>query len=191
LLAGAPGHAETWSPGLSSGDHQPDWTAEVTALITKLLSSKPPSSYRAAASEAHRRLHFKTDRASLRRWASENQLAPDTRYQATPKPVHRWPARDYGARWQYDATPHAWLPGCADKQVLREILADATRLNPGARLSPGETLLAHCDFLSRVFQAHGLPLALYVDYHAFCYTHNPDACTQLGTALHFYGVQLL
>ena len=190
LLACAQGHAETWSPGVSGGDHHPDWTAEVTDLITKLLSSKPPSSYSAAASEVPRRLNLKTDRASIRRWAIEHQLAPDTRYKATPKPVKRWQARDYGALWQYDATPHAWLPGCADKQVLLEILDDATRLNTGARLYPSETLLAHFDFLSRVFQAHGLPLALYVDFHSFFYTHNPDAFTQLGTALHFYGVQL-
>ena len=67
---------------------------------------------------------------------------------------------------------------------------DATRYNTGARLYPSETLLAHFDFLSRVFQAHGLPLALYVDYHSFFYTHNPDAFTQLGAALHFYGVHL-
>ena len=190
LLACAQGHAETWSPGVSGGDHHPDWTAEVTDLITKLLSSKPPSSYSAAASEVHRRLNLKTDRASIRRWAIEHQLAPDTRYKATPKPVKRWQARDYGALWQYDATPHAWLPGCSDKQVLLEILDDATRLNTGARLYPGETLLAHFDFLSRVFQAHGLPLALYVDYHSFFYTHNPDAFTQLGQALRFYGVHL-
>jgi hypothetical protein len=69
-------------------------------------------------------------------------------------------------------------------------LDDATRDNPGARLSPSETLLAHLDFLSRTFQANGLPLALYVDFHAFFYTHNPDAFTQLGAALHFYGVAL-
>jgi len=25
-------------------------------------------------------------------------------------------------------------------------------------------------------------------YHSFFYTHNPDALTQLGAALHFYGV---
>ena len=37
---------------------------------------------------------------------------------------------------------------------------------------------------------HGLPLALSVDYHAFFYTHNPDAFTQLGAALHFCGIQL-
>jgi hypothetical protein len=121
----------------------------------------------------------------------ENKLAPDTRYQTPPKPLKRWQARDYGALWQYDATPHAFLPGNPQKQVLLEILDDATRLNTGARLYPAETLLAHLDFLSRTFQARGLPLALYVDFHSFFYTHNPDAFTQLGAALHFYAVKLL
>jgi len=191
LRACAQGRADTWSPRFSGGDHHPDWSAEAIALATKLLSSKPPSSYSAVASELHRRLSFKTNRASVRRWAMTHQLNPDTRYKPVRKPVKRWQARDYGALWQYDATPHAWLPGCDDKQVLLEILDDATRLNTGARLYPGETLLAHFDFLSRVFQAHGLPLALYVDYHSFFHTHNPDAFTQLGAALHFYGVKLL
>jgi hypothetical protein len=190
LLACAQGRTETWAPGLSGGDHHPDWSAEVTNLITQLLSAKPPCSYSAVASELHRRLDFQTNRASVRRWALEHQLAPDTRYKAPPKPVKRWQARDYGALWQYDATPHAWLPGSSEKQVLLNILDDATRLNTGARLYPAESLLAHLDFLSRVFLAHGLPLALYVDYHSFFYTHNPDAFTQLGAALHFYGVQL-
>jgi hypothetical protein len=190
LRACARGQADTWSPGPSGGDHQADWPAQVTALLTKLLSSKPPSSYSAAASELHRRLKFETDRASVRRWAIENRLAPDTRYKAPPQPVKRWQARDYGALWQYDASPHAWLPGSPDKQVLLDLLDDATRYNTGARLYPSETLLAHFDFLSRAFQTHGLPLALYVDYHSFFYTHNPDAFTQLGAALHFYGVAL-
>jgi hypothetical protein len=191
LGACAAGQAQTWSPGLSGGDHHPQWSPEVTALITKLLSAKPPCSYSAIASELHRRLHFKTDRASVRRWAIENHQAPDTRYKTPPKPVKRWQARDYGALWQYDASPHAWLPGRSDKQVLLDILDDATRLNTGVRLYHTENLLAHFDFLSRVFQTHGLPLSLYVDYHSFFYTHNPDAFTQLGQALHFYGVKLL
>jgi hypothetical protein len=187
LLACAQGHAETWSPGLSGGDHHPNWSAEGTALRTKRLASKPPSSYSAAASELHRRLHFKTDRARVRRWARAHQLAPATRYKPIRKPVKRWQARDDGALWQYDASPHAWLPGCSDKQALLDSLDAATRRNPGARLYPSETLLAHFDFLARVFQAHGLPLILYVDFHSFFYTHNPDAFTQLGQALHFYG----
>jgi hypothetical protein len=191
LRACACGHADTWTPGCSGGDHHPEWPAEVTALITKLLSARPPCSYSAVASELHRRLNFPTDRASVRRWAIEHKLSPDTRYKAPPKPIKRWQARDYGALWQYDATPHGWLPDRSDKQVLLDILDDATRLNTGARLYPSETLLAHLDFLSRVFQTHGLPLALYVDYHSFFYTHNPDAFTQLGQALHFYNVKLL
>jgi hypothetical protein len=179
-----------WSPGLSGGDHRPQWPNAVTDLLTKLLSSKPPSSYSAAASELHRRLNFKTDRASIRRWAIQNQLAPDTRYKAAPKPVKRWQARDLGALWQYDASPHAWLPDNPNKQALLDILDDATRYNTGARLYERENLLAHLDFLSRTFLAHGLPLALYVDYHSFFFTHAPEALTQLGAALHFYGVAL-
>ena len=190
LQACAHGQADTWSPGRSGGDHYPAWPAEVTALLRRLLSSKPPSSYSACASELHRRLHFQTDRASVRRWALQSQLAPDTRYKRPPKPVKRWQARDLGALWQYDASPHPWLPNAKDKQVLLDLLDDATRLNTGARLYRRETLLAHLDFLPSAFQAHGLPLALYVDYHSFFYTHNPEAFTQLGAALHFYGVDL-
>ena len=190
LRACAQDQAATWLPGVSGGNHQPAWSAEVLALLKKLLASKPPSSYSACASELHRRLGFKTGRASVRRWAIQNQLAPDTRYKAAPKPVKRWQARDLGALWQYDASPHAWLPGNSDKQALLDILDDATRCNVGARLYPAETLLAHYDFLSRVFKTHGLPLALYVDFHSFFYNQTPNAFTQLGQALHFYGVKL-
>ena len=190
LRACAQGQADTWTPGTSGGDHYSDWSEEVVCLLTKLLSSKPPCSYSAAASELHRRLKFQTDRASVRRWALQNNQAPDTRYKKPPQPVKRWQARDLGALWQYDASPHAWLPGSGDKQALLDLLDDATRFNTGARLYHSETLLAHLDFLPRAFQAHGLPLALYVDYHSFFYTHNPDAFTQLGAALHFYGVAL-
>jgi hypothetical protein len=46
------------------------------------------------------------------------------------------------------------LPDCPDQQILLNLFDDATRLYPR------ETLLAHFDFLSRVFQTYGLPLAL-------------------------------
>jgi transposase InsO family protein len=190
LQACAAGQAQTWAPRVSGGDHRPDWPPEVTALLTKLLSSQPASAHSACASELRRRLHFQTHRASVRRWAIQNHLAPDTRYKATPKPVKRWQARQEGALWQYDVSPHPWLPDNPNKQALFDLLDDATRYNTGTRLYPRETLLAHFDFLSRGFQAHGLPLVLYVDYHSFFYTHNPEALTQLGAALHFYGVAL-
>jgi hypothetical protein len=79
-------------------------------------------------------------------------LAPDTRLKAKPKPVRRWQARDLGALWQYDASPHCWLPGQSDKQVLLDILDDATRYNVGARLYSAETLLAHLVLTAHKFR---------------------------------------
>lgn len=190
LRACAAGQADIWEPGFSGGDHAQDWPLEVTELARKLLSCDPPCSYSATASELLRRCNFQTDRASVRRWAIQNNLAPDTRYKAPPKPVRRWQVRDAGALWQYDASPHLWLPAQKHKHVLLSILDDATRLNTGARLYHGENLFTHMDFLSRVFKTHGLPLALYVDYHSIFFTNTPDAFTQLGAALHFYGVAL-
>jgi hypothetical protein len=190
LRACAQKQEQAWQPGLSGGDHRASWPGEVTDLLKKLLSSKPPSSYSAAASELLRRCRFKTDRASVRRWAIENKLAPDTRFKKRAKPVRRWQAQDWGALWQYDASPHQWLTLQADKHVLLNLLDDATRYNVSARLYGAETLLAHLDFLDRAFRACGLPLALYVDYHSFFFTHTPDAFTQLGATLHFYGVAL-
>lgn len=190
LRACAAGRADLWQPGLSGGDHRPAWPDAVVALASRLLSSSPKSSYSAVASELSRRLDFTTDRATVRRWAIAHSLAPDTRFKTPAKPVRRWQVRDFGALWQYDATPHAFLPGSEDKQVLLNILDDATRLNTGARLYRSESLAAHLDFLSSAFLAHGLPLALYVDYHSFFFTHTPDAFTQLGAALKFYGVTL-
>ena len=190
LRACAAGRAGLWEPGSSGGDRAAHWTIEATDLARKLLSSKPPSSYSALASELLRRCNFKTDRASVRRWALQNNLAPDTRYKTPPKPVRRWQVQDFGALWQYDASPHLWLPAQMHKHVLLNILDDATRLNTGARLYHRENLLTHMDFLSRTFKTHGLPLTLYVDYHSIFFTSTPDAFTQLGAALHFYGVAL-
>ena len=98
--------------------------------------------------------------------------------------------RDLGALWQYDASPHCFLPHGQHKQILLNMIDDATRYNIGARLYDSENLLSHLDFLDRSFRAHGLPLALYVDYHSFFFTRTPEAFTQLGSALHFYGIAL-
>ena len=139
LRACAQGRADHWELRASGGDHHPDWSAPVVSLATRRLSSSPRSSSSAVASELLRRLGFKTDRASVRRRALAHHLAPDTHYKKPAKPVSRWQASDLGALWQYDATPHAWLPGPSQKQVLLDILDDATRTNTGARLYPAES----------------------------------------------------
>lgn len=180
----------SWQPGCSGGNHHGPWPVEVTALLRKLLEARPAASYSFAASEVHRRHHLQLDRASVRRWALAQGLAPDTKYKPARKPVRRWQVQQIGQLWQYDASPHRWFSDRSGQVPLLQIIDDHSRLLPLARLYPRETLLAHLDFLSSAFAACGLPLALYVDYHSFFFTHQPEAFTQLGAALRFYEVSL-
>ena len=55
---------------------------------------------------------------------------------------------------------------------------------------PPFDLLAYFDFLPAAFTEPGLPLELYVDCHRLFFPQRPDALTQLGAALHCYGVSL-
>lgn len=180
----------SWAPGQSGGNHHRAWPEEVCQLLTKLLQARPPASYAFAADEVHRRHKFKVDRASVRRWALSRGLGPDTRYKAARKPVRRWQVQQIGQLWQYDASPHRWFGPAHQPAHLLEIIDDHSRVVPGAQIYARESLLAHLDFLSGVFGAYGLPLALYVDYHSFFFTNTPEAFTQLGAALRFYDVSL-
>jgi hypothetical protein len=190
LRACAQQRQRSWAPGSSGGNHHPVWSDEVCDLLRKLLQARPPASYSFAASEVHRRHQFKLDRASVRRWALAQDLAPNTRYKAPRKPVRRWQVQQVGQLWQYDASPHRWFGENRPPFHLLEIIDDHSRVVPLARLYPRESLLAHFDFLASTFAACGLPLALYVDYHSFFFTHEPGAFTQLGAALRFYEVSL-
>jgi hypothetical protein len=188
LRACAHQRQEQWAPGVSGGDHSADWPAEVVALLRKRLSSCPPSNYSFAASEVFRLCGFKLDRAQVRRWAIENQLAPPKPNPQTPAPVRRWQRSQIGELWQLDVSPHHWFPGVKRLFPMFNLLDDCSRLFVASKLYERETLLAYLDFLSAAFLEYGLPLELYVDFHSFFFTQVPDALTQLGEALHFYGV---
>lgn len=178
----------TWTPGVSGGAHAPPWPAAVLALLHKRLGSKPPASYSFAASEALRLCAFKLDRAQVRRWALANAAAhagPPPRPKAA---VRRWQRTPIGELWQLDATPHRWLTGVARLFPLLNLLDDCSRYHLGTTLYERELLLAYLDFLPTAFRADGRPLELYVDYHSLFFSTHPDALTQLGQALHFYGV---
>jgi hypothetical protein len=190
LCACASRQQHRWEPTSSGGDHRLEWPSEVLALLRKLLGAKPPLSYSFAASEVLRRHELRLDRASIRRFALREALAPDTRHKRQPKPVRRWQVQQIGQLWQYDASPHRWFLGQAFQPVLLELIDDHSRLIPAARLYARETLLAHLDLLSRGFANFGLPLVLYVDHHSFFFTSQPDAFTRLGAALRFYEISL-
>lgn len=175
-------------PGLSGGDHAPRWPAEVQALLTKRLSSKPPASYSFAASEVLRLCQYQLTRAQVRRWAMENNLAHPKPNHGPTAPIRRWQRSQIGELWQLDATPHRWFPDCCQAFPLLNMLDDCSRVFTGSKIYERETLLAYLDFLPGAFLEYGLPLEIYVDYHTLFFSHVPDALTQLGWALHFYGI---
>jgi len=179
-----------WTPTTSGGDHAPDWPQGTEALLRKLLATRPPAPYRCAASEVHRRLGVRIDPATVRRWAIAHQLAHPTPVPRPPASVRRWQCLKIGALWQLDATPHRWFPGDQKNYPLLDLLDDCSRVCTGATIYHREDLLAYFDFLPAAFTEHGLPLELYVDCHSLFFPQRPDALTQLGAALHFYGVSL-
>jgi hypothetical protein len=178
----------TWTPSVSGGDHAPDWPLEVDALLRKRLSSKPPASYSFAASEVLRKCDFKVDRAQVRRWAIANNLAHPRPNRRATAPVKRWQRSRIGELWQLDATPHAWFPNSPRLFPMINMLDDCSRVFTSSKIYERELLLAYLDFLPAAFIEYGLPLEIYVDFHSLFFTHNPHALTQLGQALHFYGV---
>ncbi len=190
LQAAARGKAAGWEPGRSGGDHAPAWPAPVEALLRKLLAARPAPPYRCVASELLRRLNVQLDPASVRRWAIENHLAHPAPKQRIPTSLRRWQCLKVGALWQLDATPHRWFPGDTRCYPLLDMLDDCSRLCTGAKIYRQENLLAYLDFLSAAFSEHGLPLELYVDCHSLFFPQRPEALTQLGAALHFYGISL-
>ena len=179
-----------WMPGRSGGDHGQDLPPEADELLKKLLGSKPPLSYSFAASEVHRRLGVELDRARVRRWALKAGLVHSGPVRRARAAVRRWQCAEVGALWQLDASPHHWFGEYGPSTVLLDMIDDCSRVITGARLYGRESLLAYMDFLPRGFDAYGLPLLFYVDYHSFFFSQNPEALTQLGRALKFYGISL-
>jgi hypothetical protein len=177
-----------WTPRTSGGNHARPWPIAVLALLRKRLGSKPPASYSFAASEALRVCGFSLDRAQVRRWARQNGLAPATPPTRPKAAIRRWQRSRIGELWQLDASPHRWFAGVEHPFPLLNLLDDCSRYHLGTTLYERELLLAYFDFLPTAFLAHGLPLELYVDYHSLFFTAAPEALTQLGQALRFYGV---
>ena len=178
----------TWRPGVSGGNHAAAWPVEVTALLRQRLGSTPPSSYSFAASESLRRCGFTVNRAQVRRWALANRLAHASAPARVKAAVRRWQRTQIGELWQMDATPHRWFVGVPRLFPLLNLLDDCSRYHLGTTIYERELLLSYLDFLPTAFRAYGLPLELYVDDHSIFFSSVPDALTQLGTALHFYGV---
>ena len=190
LAACAKRKARSWTPISSGGNQRRPFPDPVANTLRKLLGAVPPCSYSFTASEVLRRHGFTLHRATVRRWALRQGLVPLGPRKNPPRPVRRWQVQHIGQLWQYDASPHRWFLGQERQPSLLGLIDDHSRLISGARIYERENLPAHLDFLPAAFRQHGLPLALYVDYHSFFFTSQPEALTQLGSALRFYEVSL-
>ena len=188
LAAYARHQHHVWTPGRSGGNHAHPWSEQVVALLRKRLTSHPPSSYSFAASEVRRLCGVRLDRAQVRRWALHNGLAHATPPARSPAAVRRWQRSQIGELWQLDATPHRWFGAANADFPLLNLLDDCSRVYTGSKLYRRELLLAYFDLLPEAFTVYGLPLVLYVDYHSLFFSSVPEALTQLGQALYFYGV---
>ena len=179
-----------WEPGTSGEYHGREIPDEVQTLWKTLLSAEPPASYSFAASEALRRCAYSIDRATVRRWARQKGLSHSPERAKPQDPLRRWQCGKIGALWQLDACIHPWFGPTVPKLAMLNMLDDCSRVITGTHLYPRECLLAYLDFLPRAFEAYGVPVALYVDYHSYFFTHIPDNLTYLAAALRFYGIHL-
>jgi hypothetical protein len=182
------GQEKQWEPRVSGGHQRREIPVCVADLWRKMLATKPPAPYGFAASEAHRRYGFYVDRATVRRWAILEGVAPKQSARRKPQPVRRWQCDHIGAIWQLDASPHRWFGPEASPFPLLEVMDDCSRVVTGARIYAHDNLMAYFDLLPRAFQAYGMPLALYVDYHSIFFSQMPGALTELGRALKFYEI---
>ena len=128
LAACAKRRGARWSPTSSGGDQRAPLADPITATLHKLLSSIPPCSYSFTASEVLRRHDFVIHRATVRRWALREGLAPVDPRQKPRRPVRRWQVQHIGQLWQYDASPHRWFPDQERQPSLLGLFGDHSRL---------------------------------------------------------------
>jgi len=148
----------------------------------------PPANDRFAASGVLRRCDFKGDRAQVRRWAREPQLAhPKPNLKATA-PIRRWHRAQIGEGWPLEAAPPRWFPASKRRFPRFHRLEACRRRGVGAKLYERENRRADDAFLPAACRDDGLPLELDVDFDSCCFTPVPAARPQLGAARHCYGV---
>jgi len=180
-----------WKPGTSGGNHHEPWPDDAIAFLRRVLAGADFYSYAFAASEMKRNVDFHADRAQVRLWAIQNNLAHPEPKKREPAHCRRFQRTSIGELWQLDATPYAYFGKQYPQFHMLNMLDDCSRLQVGGTLYARETLGAYIHFLKAAFEAHGLPLLLYVDQAAFFKSPNEDGTTRLKNRLAFYDISFL
>jgi hypothetical protein len=135
------------------------------------------------------RLHnFHTDRAQVRLWAMRNGLAHPAPKERESPHTRRFQRSYIGELWQLDATPYPWFGHGQPQLPMLNMLDDCSRLQVGGTIYTHENLAAYIHFLKAAFEAHGLPLQIYVDQASFFMSPKENGLTRLGSRLRFYDI---
>ncbi len=193
LAARADGKGDFWEPGVSGGNHMPEWPDDVQKFLKKALCPNGDAkrySYAFAASEVGRKFDMFIDRSQVRRWAIEHGLQTVDPRPRPPAHVRRWQRRSIGELWQLDATPDRFLGKDGPNLTLIDMIDDCSRLQVGGRLYERETVASYLDLFYRSFNRSGLPLEIYVDKASF-FRNDDGTLTQLGKRLRFIDVSFV
>lgn len=180
---------KSWTPGVSGGDHAPEWPEQIALEIRRFIDAG--YSYAFAASELERLHAFHVDRSQLRRWAISRGLVAPPRKARPPAHMRRWQRQRVGELWQLDATPDYWFGRGAGSYPLLDMLDDCSRVQVGCRIYRNETLYAYIHFLREALMANGLPLQIYVDRAAVFRGMDDRSVTGLHLRLKFYGISFV
>ena len=193
LAARAAGKGDEWVPGLSGGNHMPQWSEESQKFLRKVLSPGGDAkrySYAFAASEVGRLHDLFVDRSQVRHWAIEHGIQAPVRMPRPPAHVRRWQRKSIGELWQLDATPDYFLGRQNPSFSLIDMIDDCSRMQVGGRLYAHETVRSYLDLLYRSFSRFGMPLEIYVDKASF-FRKDDGTLTQLGKRLKFLGISFI
>ena len=193
LAARAAGKGDEWVPGLSGGNHMPQWSEESQKFLRKVLSPGGDAkrySYAFAASEVGRLHDLFVDRSQVRHWAIEHGILAPVRMPRPPAHVRRWQRKSIGELWQLDATPDYFLGRRNPSYSLIDMIDDCSRMQVGGRLYAHETVRSYLDLLYRSFNRFGMPLEIYVDKASF-FRKDDGTLTQLGKRLKFLGISFI
>lgn len=134
LAARAEGKGDDWTPGVSGGNHMPEWPDDVQRFLKKVLGPDGDAkrySYAFAASEVGRKFDMSIDRSQVRHWANEHGLHT-VDYRVRPVAhVRRWQRKAIGELWQLDATPDYFLGKDVPSLTLIDMLDDCSRMQVG------------------------------------------------------------
>lgn len=156
------GHPRDFSPGLSGGDHRPNWPEPVRSFLEDFLPDCQPLNCALIADELRSRFDFVRSRSAVARYLDIHFPQARQDQVRRPRPRRRWQCAHIGELWQHDSSIHQWW-GSRQRQTLILTTDDHSRKLVAARFVPSDTTWGHFCHFRCAFERYGLPATIYTD----------------------------